>query len=63
MKDLRETLEKLRERNEILEIGEKFSSDLEVTIFTDEVQRKGGPALLFKDVDGKGIPVLTNAFG
>ncbi|MEM0290402.1 MAG: UbiD family decarboxylase, partial [Thermoplasmata archaeon] len=63
MKDLRETLEKLKERNEILEIGEKFSSDLEVTIFTDEVQRKGGPALLFKDVDGKGIPVLTNAFG
>ncbi len=63
MKDLRESIEKLKKRNDLLEIEERFSSEIEVTVFTDEVQRRNGPALLFMDVDGKGIPVLTNAFG
>ncbi|MFP3317664.1 MAG: menaquinone biosynthesis decarboxylase [Thermoplasmata archaeon] len=63
MRDLRESIEKLKRTGDILEIEDRFSSELEVSIFTDEIQKKGGPALFFKDVDGTGIPVLTNAFG
>ncbi|MGB9814379.1 MAG: menaquinone biosynthesis decarboxylase [Thermoplasmata archaeon] len=63
MKDLRYSIERLRKINDLLDINERFSSDLQVSIFTDEVQRRGGPALLFHDVDGSGIPVLMNAFG
>lgn len=63
MRDLRESIEILRDKKDLIEIDEKFSSNLEVSVFTDEVQKRGGPALLFKDVDGSGIPVFTNAFG
>ncbi|MDP8012133.1 MAG: menaquinone biosynthesis decarboxylase [Thermoplasmata archaeon] len=63
MNDLRKSIDILRKNNDLLEIDDHFSSDLEVSSFTNIVQKKNGPALLFKNVDGGNIPVLTNTFG
>ena len=63
MKDLRNAIEILKKNNQLLEIDDHFSSDLEVSSFTNEVQRRNGPALLFKNVDNGKIPVLMNTFG
>lgn len=61
--DLREALETVRKQHQLKEIGDDFSSDLEISYFTNEVQRRRGPALLFTNVDGGDIPVLMNLFG
>ncbi len=63
MKDLRNAIEILKKNNQLLEIDDNFSSDLEVSSFTNEVQKRNGPALLFKNVDDGKIPVITNTFG
>lgn len=63
MKDLRNAIEILKKNNQLLEIDDHFSSDLEVSSFTNEVQKRNGPALLFKNVDDGKIPVLMNTFG
>jgi len=63
MKDLRNAIEILKKNNQLLEIDDHFSSDLEVSSFTNEVQKRNGPALLFKNVDNGKIPVLMNTFG
>jgi 4-hydroxy-3-polyprenylbenzoate decarboxylase len=39
------------------------SSELEITEITDRVSKERGPALLFTNVDGGRVPVLTNQFG
>ena len=65
-KDLREFIQRLREENELLEIDIPVSSNLEITEITDRASKnKDFPnkALLFNNVEGYDIPVLTNAFG
>ncbi len=63
MKDLRYVIDLLSRENELLRIKENFSSDLEISYFTNIVQKNKGPALLFERVDGKERKVLMNLFG
>jgi len=63
MSDLRAAIGKLRKSSQLIEIDEDMSSDLEISYFTNGVQMKGGPALLFKTVDGRPTRLLMNAFG
>ena len=39
------------------------SCELEITEINDRVVKSGGPALLFENVEGYNIPVLTNTYG
>lgn len=63
MKDLRSSVELLKKNKQIIEIDDHFSSDLEISSFTNEVQKRNGPALLFINVDDGRFPVLMNTFG
>lgn len=70
-KDLRQFLDILRQRNELLEINEPASCHLEITEITDRISkapREKNKALLFNNVtqaDGSKseIPLLINALG
>ncbi len=56
----------LKEKNELLEINFPVSSDLEITEITDRASKNkdfSNKALLFNNVEGYDMPVLTNAFG
>jgi 4-hydroxy-3-polyprenylbenzoate decarboxylase len=66
IKDLREFIQLLDERDELVRIKAPVSSHLEITEITDRVSK--GPsdrnkALLFENVDGSDVPVLINTFG
>lgn len=62
-KDLRQFVEALRERGELVEIDAEVDRDLEITEIADRIVKTGGPALLFKAVKGSPYPLLINAFG
>ena len=65
-KDLKDFINKLKRENELLEINTEVSSELEITEITDRASKKQGipnKALLFNNVKGYNMPVLTNAFG
>ncbi len=61
--DLQTFLEDLERTDNLLRIKETVSPYLEITEITDRVSKQHGPALLFENVTGCDIPVLTNAFG
>ena len=61
-RDLREFIERLKKEGELKEIDHPVSSYLEITEIADRVVKAGGPALLFKNVDGGDIPVAINLF-
>ena len=61
--DLRDFIRCLEQAGELVRIQTPVSADLEITEISDRVMKAGGPALLFENVDGKGIPVLVNAYG
>lgn len=61
--DIRTFLDALKRRNELKEIIPEVSTDLEITEITDRVVKSGGPALLFKNVQGSKFPVVTNLLG
>lgn len=61
--DLRDFLATLKASGELVEINQPISSVLEITEISQRTLNQGGPALLFTDVDGQSIPVLTNLFG
>jgi 4-hydroxy-3-polyprenylbenzoate decarboxylase len=61
--DLKDFIEALRSRGELLEIAEEVDAELEISAFADRAVKAGGPALLFNNVRGYDIPVLINAFG
>ncbi len=61
--DLREFIRILDEKNELARIKHELSPILEITEITDRTVRSAGKALLFENVRGYNIPVLTNAFG
>ena len=62
---LREFVDRLENENELVRITDCVSPILEITEITDRVSKQsgGGKALLFENVEGSNIPVLTNAFG
>ncbi|MHB8918041.1 MAG: menaquinone biosynthesis decarboxylase [Desulfocucumaceae bacterium] len=61
--DLRDFISELDRRGLVRRIGAEVDPILEITEITDRVSKNGGPALLFENVRGYKIPVLTNAFG
>jgi len=62
-RDLRAFIRALEQAGELRRITAPVSRDLEITEVTDRVCKRLGPALLFGNVTGFEIPVLTNAFG
>ena len=62
-KDLRDFIEALEKQNLLRRIKVEVDPKFEITEITDRVSKSGGPALLFENVKGYNIPVLTNAFG
>ena len=66
IKDLPDYLSYLEKRNLLLRVRSKVSTNLEITAFTDKADREQkyeSKSLLFENVDGNGIPVVTNLFG
>jgi len=61
--DIRGFIAELERQGELKRISCRVSSRLEVTEISDRVLRSGGPALLFENVDGHDMPMLTNLFG
>ncbi|MEJ5300465.1 MAG: menaquinone biosynthesis decarboxylase [Thermodesulforhabdaceae bacterium] len=64
-RDLHAFVEALEKSGELLRIKAPVSKDLEITEITDIASKApgGGKALLFENVEGYSVPVLTNAFG
>jgi 4-hydroxy-3-polyprenylbenzoate decarboxylase len=62
-RNLNEFVRALEKAGELRRIKEPFSPELEITQITDRVCKQHGPALLFENVVGHSVPVLTNAFG
>ena len=62
-KDIREFIAFLESKGELIRIKAPVSCDLEITEITDRVVKRGGPALLFENVEGHNMPVLINAYG
>ena len=61
-KDLREFVSFLEQRGELLRITAEVSWDLEIAEIADRLVKRGGPALLFENVNGYDTPVLINIF-
>ncbi|MDT3699761.1 MAG: UbiD family decarboxylase [Thermincola sp.] len=63
MPDLRSYLNLLEEKGEVLHIQEEVDPCFEVSAVTRLVAGRQGPALLFENVKGYPMPVLTNQLG
>jgi 4-hydroxy-3-polyprenylbenzoate decarboxylase len=63
IKDLKQFIALLEQKNELISIREEVSPYLEITEITDRVSKSYGKALLFENVKGYATPVLMNAFG
>lgn len=61
--DLREFLDFLEKKKELVRITAEVDPVLEVTEITDRISKKGGPALLFENPKGSNIPIAINLFG
>ena len=61
--DLREFVDLLEARGELVRIKTRVDPELEITEITDRVSKAYGPALLFENVLGSDMPVLINAYG
>ena len=62
-RSLTEFLTALDDAGELLHVRTPLSQDLEIAELTDRVHRAGGPALLFENVPGSTMPVVTNLLG
>ncbi len=62
-KDLREFLDYLETQGDLKRISQAIDPKLEMTEISDRVLKADGPALLFENVVGSDMPVLTNLFG
>ncbi len=62
-KDLRDFISFLESRGELKRIKAPVSCELEIAEICDRVVKRGGPALLFENVEGYDMPVLINMFG
>lgn len=61
--DLREFLEELKKRNDLMVIDRKVSTKHEIAAFSRKSSDLGGPALLFTNVEGYDMPVLASLYG
>jgi 4-hydroxy-3-polyprenylbenzoate decarboxylase len=62
-RNLQAFISRLEQLGELKRVSAPVSPRLEITEITDRVCKQGGPALLFEQVPGYGMPVLMNAFG
>ena len=66
MKDLREFINLLETRDQLVRIDHQVSAYLEITEITDRISKSpaaNNKALLFENVSGSNLPVIINAFG
>ena len=61
--DLGEFIARLEKENQLVRVAQQVSADLEITEIADRAVKRGGPALLFENVEGSDIPVLINHYG
>lgn len=61
--DLRDYLRTLESKGLLKRIKTEVSADLEITEISDRVVKAGGPTLLFENVRGYQMPVVTNLMG
>ena len=61
--ELRPFLDALRARGELREVTARVSPHLELPEIHRRVIAAGGPALLFRHVEGADLPLVTNLFG
>ncbi|CAA0126308.1 3-octaprenyl-4-hydroxybenzoate carboxy-lyase [Halioglobus japonicus] len=61
--DLRDFIDALEKRGELVRIKTEVDPHLEMTEIADRTLRAGGPALLFENPKGYNTPVLANLFG
>ena len=61
--DLRAFMADLEKRGLLKRIKVEVEANLEITEISDRVVKSAGPALLFENVRGYKIPVVTNLFG
>jgi 4-hydroxy-3-polyprenylbenzoate decarboxylase len=61
--DLREFIDFLSDKKELVRIKSEVDPVLEVAEIVDRVSKKGGPALLFEKVKGSEVPIVINLFG
>lgn len=62
-KDLRDFIQQLEAKGELVRITQPIDTDLEMTEIADRTLRAGGPALLFENPKNHTMPVLANLFG
>jgi 4-hydroxy-3-polyprenylbenzoate decarboxylase len=62
-RDLGEFLAQLEADGDLARVTRPVSRDLEITEITQRAVRADGPALLFEQVTGAGMPVVTNLLG
>ncbi|MDT3707072.1 MAG: 4-hydroxy-3-polyprenylbenzoate decarboxylase [Thiobacillus sp.] len=62
-RDLRDFIAQLEKMGELKRVAIEVDPRLEMTEIADRVLRAGGPALLFENPKGHGMPVLANLFG
>lgn len=62
-KNLRDFLNFLDKKNELLYIKEEVDPYLEMTEILDRIVKSGGPAVIFEKPKGKHIPVVGNLLG
>src|SRR4030042_2894277 len=61
--DLREFIDFLEKKKELIRIRAEVDPVLEVTEIADRMSKKVGPALLFEKVKGSPYPIAINLFG
>ena len=61
--DLRAFLNDLRRSGEVVDVEAEVDPDLELAEIHRRVIAAGGPVLVFRNVRGASMPVVTNLFG
>ncbi len=61
--DLRSYLERLENEGLLKRVSVQVSTELEISEISSRVVKRGGPSLLFENVKGYSVPVVTNLFG
>jgi UbiD family decarboxylase len=62
-RDLRSFVSALENAGDLVRVKEPVSPDQEITVIQHRVLPRGGPALLFENVEGSPYPLVTNLFG
>src|SRR6266702_2235318 len=60
---MREYMERLRARGELLEVHREVHPKHELAAVTDAAHKRWGKPILFDHVTGSTLPVLTNIYG